>query len=567
MQTFQSYATAERITFFLARERCKLVAKHKAGKESLKPSAMELQLLSMMPARDSWLRPSLKNRQNHDRRWCNTSGIIRRIAKDRKADSAATPGTAYLAALDAFVAGIRDRIARSESVSFEPFSTTALFKKLSGRKVVYRPISRITSLEDKIIITLASSYIMWLFNGCLHEEILSYRPARRYHGSKRFVVTNQMMAISNVMDFRSRHEDSPIWAAECDIQKFYDIVNHDVVMECFDSLATENNLDCAYRSVRPFLKAYLDAYNFHDSVWSLNADEGFWQSRRTRFKHGALLRDGKFCFEWVGREAFTDPQSGCYTTKEYEDNLRNIGIPQGGGLSPVISDVVMNSVDRAVVDPSDTQRLFNRYGDDIILLHTDPDRCHELIEAYRKALREHRFIYHPFEDFSTYKKGDAIRRSYWNAKSKDAFLWGDGEGAASQWIGFVGYEMHRSGAVRLRRSTLDKKFGQIASAYRKIKGSSSIEFGDDDSAYRQWLTSKLEHLNESVANCTVLTENRFAFAQMASLDRYRHRRIYKLRKLFAQKHGRRFSDILWTRASGSYGFVNRYRELFKKKCN
>lgn len=567
MKSFQEFVTPDMVTFLLARERAKCVSHNRSAKARGGSSSLDLTTVldTMLPPHAVWVRPDKRSRAKHDRRWQNTHVITKAIEKARKANPINAKDAVYLGNLDAFIERIRQRAADPD-ISFEAPSTIPMFKKekVSGKivKVIYRPISVYSNLEDKILIALASRYLMAIFNNSLHEEILSYRPARQYHGSSRRVITSQMDAVANAKEFRGTHGPE-IYVAECDIQKFYDIINHDKVLEAFDTLAQQHNIG-GYASARPLLKAYLDSYNFLNCVWAENANDKFWEGPRSRYRHGkyARNREAAFCFEWVDRESFTDPVHGCYSSSEYASAVGNIGIPQGGALSPVIADVVMNMVDQPVIKEQDKERFFNRYGDDILLMHTDRKKCHELIEAYRSSLRDWKFIYHPFENFSTYKKGCSTCRCYWDAKSKDAFLWGSGEGQAAEWVGFVGYEIRCDGAVRLRRSSLDKKFSAINRTYHKLL---NICVPDDQNGRKEYdkkVRFRLSHLTDSIEKCTLLTRNRFAHAQMGSLDRYRNRKIHKLKDAIVRKYkGFLVYDIFRTMASSEYSFHSRYSSL------
>lgn len=567
MKTFQEFVTPDMVTFLLARERAKCVAHNRSAKARGGASSLDLTAVldTMLPPHAVWVRPDKRSRAKHDKRWQNTHGITKAIEKARKAAPGNEKDAAYLNNLDDFITRIQNRAA-DPNVTLEAPSTIPMFKKekVSGKsvKVIYRPISVYSNLEDKILIALASRYLMGIFNSSLHEEILSYRPARLYHGSARRVITSQTDAVANAKHFRDTHGPE-IFVAECDIQKFYDIISHDKVLEAFDTLSKQHNIG-GYASVRPLLKAYLDSYSFLNCVWAENENAKFWEGPRSRYRHGkyAHSTDARFCFEWVDKESFTDPVHGCYSPAEYTKSVGSIGIPQGGALSPVIADIVMNMVDQPIIREQDNDRFFNRYGDDILLMHTDRQKCHDLIETYRKSLRDWKFIYHPFEDFTLYKKGSSTRKCYWDAKSKDAFLWGSGEGQCAEWIGFVGYEIRNDGAVRLRRSTLDKKFSAINRTYHKLL---HVCVPDDKSGrieYEKKVRFRLSHLTDSIEKCTLLTRNRYAHAQMGSLDRYRNRKIHKLKDATVRKSGGFLVyDIFRTMASPEYSFHSRYASL------
>lgn len=567
MKTFQEFVTPDMVTFLLARERAKCVAHNRSAKARGGASSLDLTAVldTMLPPHAVWVRPDKRSRAKHDKRWQNTHGITKAIEKARKAAPGNEKDAAYLKNLDEFITRIQNRAA-DPNVTLEAPSTIPMFKKekISGKsvKVIYRPISVYSNLEDKILIALASRYLMGIFNSSLHEEILSYRPARLYHGSARRVITSQTDAVANAKHFRDTHGPE-IFVAECDIQKFYDIISHDKVLEAFDTLSKQHNIG-GYASVRPLLKAYLDSYSFLNCVWAENENAKFWEGPRSRYRHGkyAHSTDARFCFEWVDKESFTDPVHGCYSPAEYTKSVGSIGIPQGGALSPVIADIVMNMVDQPIIREQDNDRFFNRYGDDILLMHIDRQKCHDLIETYRKSLRDWKFIYHPFEDFTLYKKGSSTRKCYWDAKSKDAFLWGSGEGQCAEWIGFVGYEIRNDGAVRLRRSTLDKKFSAINRTYHKLLHVCVPYDKSGRIEYEKKVRFRLSHLTDSIEKCTLLTRNRYAHAQMGSLDRYRNRKIHKLKDATVRKSGGFLVyDIFRTMASPEYSFHSRYASL------
>jgi hypothetical protein len=67
---------------------------------------------------------------------------------------------------------------------------------------------------------------------------------------------------------------------------------------------------------------------------------------------------------------------------------------------------VLNSVDKVITDEPDSERFFVRYGDDILLAHTNYDKCKELIEAYTRSLEEHRLPYHTFKSLAECKDGE-----------------------------------------------------------------------------------------------------------------------------------------------------------------
>ena len=166
-----------------------------------------------------------------------------------------------------------------------PIRIMAKFKKNEGDTAIYRPLSLYTSLEAKTLISLATGYLSSMLDKHLHREILSYRPKREYHGQKHYA-TDGNDAIIGLRKFADDHRGQHIYVAECDIQKFFDIINHDVVLKCFADIASEAGLP-DYHQVERILKAYLDSYSFQKDVMNLNHDENYWSRyQKNTASHG-----------------------------------------------------------------------------------------------------------------------------------------------------------------------------------------------------------------------------------------------------------------------------------------
>ena len=81
--------------------------------------------------------------------------------------------------------------------------------------------------------------------------------------------------------------------------------------------------------------------------------------------------------------------------------------------------------------------------------------------------------------FKTYRVNDKFvsllpspmsfgQKTFWKGKSKDAYAWAMGRKDAAEWIGFVGYEMRRDGALRIRKKSFRKELDkQISVVFEK----------------------------------------------------------------------------------------------------
>lgn len=526
--SFAEYVSERVIIDLIVKERIKIASKGSLSAKSVPETALEIQKIT--PRRNDWRRLRKHSRIGRtSKEELQAASLRNTIYFDlRKYRSGEAKAPKYLLRLLEFVKNIT-RIVNSDSpIDFNDcIRIIAKFKTNEGDTAIYRPLSIYTSLEAKTLISLATGYLSSVLDKHLHREILSYRPKREYHGQKHYA-TDGNDAIIGLRKFADDHRGQHIYVAECDIQKFFDIINHDVVLKCFADIASEAGLP-DYHQVERILKAYLDSYSFQKDVMNLNDDENYW----SRYQKQQKIKNHRFA--WVDDECF----STCYESEEeFKACKDHLGVPQGGALSCIISNVVLNSVDKAVVDEGDPDRFFARYGDDIILAHTSYEKCRELMDAYVSALEEHHLPYHPFKSLSDCKAGEKTLKSFWDMKSKSPFLWGPGEGNAFEWIGFVGYEVKYTGETRIRKSTLDKKFGAINKKYHScLKKDEPKNFSN----YMQGTRRKIAGIPSSLSKMRALNLNRYSIFQAKSLDRYR---LHKIERLQA-KLCRRFEDHTW----------------------
>ena len=541
IKSFAEYVDEHTLIELIIKERVKSAAKKTVEKKEKQRKGRKKQdkkekeqkdicqeLHNLTPPRNTWRRLRKKTRNG-----ISSTAVLNKLAlrntirydlEQVREHGAEAP--AYLTKLLQFIEKIKAIVNSDEPIDFSgQIKVIAQFKKNDGDTAIYRPLSVYNNLETKVLISLASEYLTKYLDSYLHPEILAYRPKRVYHDLYR--TTSGEDAIYGILDFINDHYDQPIYVAECDIQKFYDVINHDVVVRCFQEIAHEAQIP-RFHDVERIIKAYLDSYSFHKDIMSLNDCQEYWEPYRQR--QGKQAKP--FCrFEWVSDECL----KGCYCN---DDELAAckalLGVPQGGALSCVIANVVLNSVDKVITKEQDTERFFVRYGDDILLAHTDYDKCKELIEAYTRSLEEHRLPYHPFKPLSECKDGEKTTKEFWDRKSKAPFFWGPGEGNAFEWIGFVGYEVRYTGETRLRLSTLNKKFGAINKRYHACILDKTP---NDFKGYMKGNRKKLRGLPSSMSKFPALDKNRYTIQQMKSLDRYRLTKILRLQDKLESRFG------------------------------
>ena len=445
--------------------------------------------------------------------------------------------------LNEFVESIQKRLSGAEELNLETPDIIPVFKEAGNqskdnRDFVFRPICVYSDLKTKIILALTYQYILKYFDCYFHKDMLFMRSVRRV-GPNRYEVPKFLDAIDMVCEYRDKNAFNNIYVGECDIQKFYDIFNHDVIEECFEDLFDEAKRkrgipDSELDPLRRVIKAYLKSYNYPELVMSKNSDEGYWEEERKKGEPGKCANPHCY-FKWVKEDAFVDPETGCYTKEEFQKAKAEgkIGIPQGGALSGIIVNVVMRAVDMPIVEVVDRQRLFIRYCDDILLMHTDPDKCSEYLDTYYKQLIKYKLLPHPIKNVSDFKNNIKTQSAFWHCKSKNVYRWGNGDGNASAWIAFVGYEMNRNGAVRLRKDKIDKEFKRIAHQYYKVintKPKAGQVFTDED---KERILASFDKVSEGFTDYVKATDSLYTRSQARRLDNY----LYKKTKAAAAKLG------------------------------
>lgn len=553
IQSFGEYATDDAIIRLLAKERGKFAVKNSRRKESDNP--VYLALKEMLPPRNLWphpgkvRRPVLSEEQGpatktHEKRRAAHHAYIA-ICKLRREQ----PDAPWARELDRFLRHMHEIVEGRAELKLESPTIVPMFKEQDPDTgdFIFRPICVYHELETKILLALAFRYVQATFDDCFHRNMLFMRAARRKWDGQGWAAPTNLDAIRLVNAYRLKHQEEMIFVGECDIQKFYDIFNHDDILQCFRELyqLKARRLGISESIFEPFdrvLRAYLDSFDYYKHVMLLNdQDNPIWRHEKNK-RRSKKCPDPVCRFKWVSDDKFID--AGCYTPDELKAAKESgqLGIPQGGALSGIIVNVVMQSIDKEIIRGKDPGRLFVRYCDDILLMHTDKDKCEAYLDYYDKALRSHKLVPHPLHSVREFKNGSRTLQPYWKAKSKRTFKWGDGAGDAADWIAFVGYEMRRTGEIRFRKDKIDKEFKHIARAYFQSCYSKAEEPADRLDALREVSSRFFQHQ-------TMITPDRYTVAQARHLDKYLVNKFYRAARLHnvevsAREDLERFSDLL-----------------------
>ncbi|MEL0643311.1 reverse transcriptase domain-containing protein [Olleya sp. Ti.3.14] len=297
------------------------------------------------------------------------------------------------------------------------------FKEVKDSKTIFRPIAQYT-VKDRIKISQASKYLTECFDPTFEECSYAFRSARILKKSY-----SHHSAVKDIIEYKTKFKDQDLWVSECDIKKFYDCVNHDVVTTVLNKKIVEcKKLGLAIdkRSIDIF-HSYLDSYTFNFDVRTINLG-------RNRL------------FGWVTEKELL--KVGSDSSKD------RIGVPQGGAISCLIANLLMDSVDKKVLKMNvDGNLFYARFCDDMVLLHPDNLVCQKALDEYKLGLEEIKLLNHPFTIMTSYDK------KFWKSKSKAPYQWGNNLLKKSNvpWLSFVGYQVSYDLILRVRRSSLKKE--------------------------------------------------------------------------------------------------------------
>ncbi|MCX2432168.1 reverse transcriptase domain-containing protein [Pedobacter sp. GR22-10] len=390
---------------------------------------------------------------------------------------------------------------------------------------ICRPIATF-GLKDKIILSITNRYLTAIFDPLFIEQSYAFRYKRMINGNEMCPTHHE--PVEDILKYRANHKEDSLFVAECDIKKFFDTVNHTLIKRNFRQFF-ERKLLSAYpvediKNAKRILYDYLDTYTFNHSVLPLNNDQ-------QHFKKSKILNGN---YAWVENELSSN---GYYK----RISSAKIGIPQGGALSGLIANVVLHAIDQKITRHQDGKLLYVRFCDDMLIIHPDQGKCTMAFNDYLHGITSKKLVvHHPVS--TPYAKS----RDFWAEKSKSCYLWGSDRGIGSPWIGFVGYEIHYQGHLRVRKSSLLKEMkkqykvvGDLKLILKDPKCRSSENEIYESVANRLigmsvgranlWNFKGLKNEMCWTSGYRLLTDNKYSRIQLKRLDSSRNRLLMKLR--------------------------------------
>ncbi len=549
---FESYFVRENINKLLCKYRLKAAKKKHVFQMIADISASEKalenlnhannncpeELAKLLPPRKQWIRPNREERKSKvysDSQKIYSYSIIRKIKSvENKVLKNEMIAPEWLINLYAFIEKIQLGAATPESYPIKRPTVKPIKKENLKSCKECRPIS-INDLEDRVVISLTAKYLTELFDNHFCDSSFAFRAVQ-----KGMPVRSHHDTIVRIEDFRKKNISKNIFVAECDIIKFFDCINHDLVL-CILKQQTEKyslNLD---QNAYKIFEQYLKSYSFSKDVYPKN---------KTNYFETYNIPNG--IFGWKKEKLIEE----YYDVKDVGEDMENtdIGVPQGGAISCFISNLVMHTVDKVLENKDDTELLYIRFCDDMVLLHTDKAKCSEYLETYNIALKKLKLLVHEPKIIEEYNS------EFWSdtSKSKAPYKWGDKNiyKANVPWLSFVGYQIRYDGAIRLRKKALKKELIKqkeecaIIARALLVKQNGALQDINDISkkSKRQQLFAlenrlismsvgrvKLYKLNVKQTMCwsngfKVLNKNLVSARQLRKLDSNRGRQLYRFKK-------------------------------------
>jgi retron-type reverse transcriptase len=516
------------------------------------------QLAQLLPPRKEWIRGSYKERlKTNDSVKTSLESIRNRVIRTFQEVRKGEVAPQWYQNLSAFITKLNKRITEIDAFKFDNPKTIPVVKEilvskdLNQKITVCRPIS-VFNLEDRIILSLSTKYLLALFDTTFHDCSFAFRPVRFVNDET--ILIKHHDAIKEILNFKQRITTSKLWVAECDINKFFDCVNHKTVKKIFyDNLNEFKKKKIYYDDkIGKIFTAYLDCYSFTNDVYPLNNNLEYFSEYK--------IKNGRFDY----------PEKKLKQEFYKRDNIikRRLGIPQGGAISCFIANLLLHEIDKKIYRSKNDDYLYVRYCDDMVLIDINEKKCAGRLASYIKEVKRLKLLPHLPKKIPDYIKSDCGYNSaklFWSTKSKEPYKWGFPQKgkSISPWLAFVGYQIKYNGQIRVRKKSLTneiKKQSKIKNQVLKVlnvKDSKNIHLNSKKSFNQQIQSLQGRLISMSVGKFGLhnfedlkknkqrycwtngfsqLNKNGSTSTQLKTLDRNRNRQFSILKKkLFSLK--------------------------------
>jgi hypothetical protein len=408
----------------------------KTNKIQIKKNNPEFETLQkIFPSRRNWIKLNENERKVFRDSIKRTSARLYKTYKFyKKKNLSLDKSEIWYKNLIEFVTNIIEAYSDSKNYTMQSPKIFGILKKSNVTKTEYRPIA-LYELKDRIISSLTAKYLTDFFDCYFFDCSFAFRSTL---GEKKYT---HHKSIEEIINFRKSNDS--IWVSECDIQKFFDAVNHThikkIFLEHIKQIKISQNKSIDENAILIF-ETFLESFAFNKDVFPKNQEKNWWVENNLK---------GNGYFKWI--EEILKNEYG----QEYLDN--RIGVPQGNAISCFISNLLLHNVDSKVLSV-DEDVFYVRFCDDMILMHKDKDICKKALEVYKIELKQNYLSFHkPIECFNYLDKANSSK--FWKSKSKEPYFWDNPKENenAIPWLSFVGYQVKYNQDIRIRKQSINKE--------------------------------------------------------------------------------------------------------------
>lgn len=528
MSGFEKYFSEKQIVNYLANKRAKAAKNihdnqflRNISRNARKPFDPEKkdEIYDLLPYRNQWLRFRKEERIKYSNsKALNAAQIERTVWRDHKR---VIKGLEKEQDWHVKLFSLIDEVQKSALLKKEKVihSPRAIPVVKSNKDKTFRCISSFDKISDQIIISQTAKYLTDVFDPIFENCSFAFRSK---NSDKRFT---HHLAVEEIIDFKKKYQHKRLYAAECDIAKFYDTINHSTIKERFKYLINQIRMqgkEVDARAIKLFY-AYLNCYAFNTDIYPYEKD----------ILEANNIKDGSIA--WVEAKDFEKVGSDIYKDR--------IGVPQGGALSCLIANIVLDYADKKLASLKFRSLFYARFCDDIIIIHPQKKQCKKVNELYKNCLVDLKLIAHSPVSFIEYGA------DFWSIKTKEPYVWNKlnkKHRLAKKnvpWLAFVGYQIRYDGLVRVRppsvKKELEKQVDEANKVIQNLPNTASQRIKKRNIIFRfsqRLIAMSVGRVNsDNVSMCwtkgfNVLEDNPARKWQLRKLDKNRNLQISRIKR-------------------------------------
>ena len=544
----ETYITYEAVLKLLIHYRCKeaeriqriLVVDDLAVKAKPNPTDIrDEELYTMFPPRRKWIHVDYENRKNLSQIDKNEKNLLFTVLKEGKKDGGHPE---WYERLNERINRIIRAALTSERLFARP--TVAVIEKKRNEKdksIECRPICMFKTLDERIYASLYNRVFTYLFDDLFYGLSFAFRVPKK--GDPQML---HLKAVRIIKAFRRMHQGN-LWVAECDMKKFYDTLDHDLIKKRFSQMLHWKKRDGIitleeWRILKRVIFSYVNCFSFYKDVYRYNnkPSHPIWKN----IKNG---KGYKKRIKWVLDDIEAKRASGEWPYRTKQHDKYQLGVPQGGALSGIIANVMMHFTDMKLRRYWNGNRnfLYVRFCDDMIMMGVDKIQVGDAFERYGECIEDNHLYMHPPVAFKDKKMKD-----FWDGKTRPPYKWGTPAKDVMPWITFVGYDVNWQGDTRIRKSSIDKEIKKQYEKEIEIEHLLGGKGGRNPQWSRSYIMNSLHKrlIGMSVGRVqiwdykthdnyyswarafTELTDNKWSRLQLRRLDRHRNQMMKRLGK-------------------------------------